>query len=453
MNGSDEILFVSANRYCDPYPVYPLGVSYLKTYLNKRDPSLNISVFDFNCSSVENFVSLLKAQTFGFICVSLRNIDDTNIYARNCFVGWYKEIIDTVRQYSKAVVIIGGAGFSIFPAELFNDLNPDYGIKGEGEEALFDLISGIKAGNDISETEGLVYKMNQAVIINPKGKTLASLDLSFEESLTGFYWQKSGMLNIQTKRGCPYNCIYCSYPIIDGRKVRTFDPERIIHELKEMKDAHGIDYVFFTDSVFNIRNSYNIELAEQIIKSGLKVRWGAYFSHADFEKEHLKLFRDAGLTHIEFGTDSLSDRQLKNYGKSFTVDQVLRNSALCNEVGVFFAHFLIFGGYGETDETIDESFENSKLIDNTVFFPYVGMRIYPGTELFDRAVSEGRIHDARELLNPVYYVSEAVTMEKLKEKAALTGKRWVFPDFDNAAVMIRLRARNKKGPLWEYLRQ
>jgi radical SAM superfamily enzyme YgiQ (UPF0313 family) len=453
MNGSDEILFVSANRYCDPYPVYPLGVSYLKTYLNKRDPSLNISVFDFNCSSADDFIALLKANTFGFICVSLRNIDDTNIYAKNCFVGWYKEIIDTVRQHSKAVVIIGGAGFSIFPAELFNDLNPDYGIKGEGEEALFDLISGIKEGNDISETEGLVYKKNQKVIINPKGKTLSSLDLSFEESLTGYYWQKSGMLNIQTKRGCPYNCIYCSYPIIDGRKVRTFDPERIIHELKEMKDAHGIDYVFFTDSVFNIRNSYNIELAEQIIKSGLKVRWGAYFSHADFEKEHLKLFRDAGLTHIEFGTDSLSDRQLKNYGKSFTVDQILRNSALCNEVGVFFAHFLIFGGYGETDETIDESFENSKLIDNTVFFPYVGMRIYPGTELFDRAVSEGRIHDARELLNPVYYVSESVTMEKLKEKAALTGKRWVFPDFDNSAVMIRLRARNKKGPLWEYLRQ
>ncbi|HPT12427.1 MAG TPA: B12-binding domain-containing radical SAM protein, partial [Bacteroidales bacterium] len=106
-----------------------------------------------------------------------------------------------------------------------------------------------------------------------------------------------------------------------------------------------------------------------------------------------------------------------------------------------------------TDETIDESFENSKLIDNTVFFPYVGMRIYPGTELYDRAVSEGRISDPRELLNPVYYVSQSVTMEKLKEKAALTGKRWVFPDFDNTAVMLRLRARNKKGPLWEYLRQ
>jgi len=453
MSCSKDILFVSANRYCDPYPVYPLGVSYLKTHIVNRDPSLSISVFDFNCSSLEEFSILLKSQTYSFICISLRNIDDTNIYAQNCFVGWYKEIITIARQYSESAIIIGGAGFSIFPSALYTDLNPDYGITGEGEEALFDLISGLKAGTDVSAIEGLVYRKNNSVVINPKVKTLGSIDLNFEENLTSFYWQKSGMLNIQTKRGCPYNCIYCSYPIIDGRRVRTFDPGRIVHELREMKEKHGIDYVFFTDSVFNIRNSYNIELAEQIIKSGLKIRWGAYFSHSDFEKDHLRLFRDAGLTHIEFGTDSLSSKQLRNYKKSFTIDQVLHNSDLCNEIGVFFAHFLIFGGYGETDETIDESFENSKLIDNTVFFPYVGMRIYPGTELFDRSIAEGRIHNTRELLNPVYYVSDSVSVEKIKEKAALTGKRWIFPDFDNSAVMLKLRARNKKGPLWEYLRQ
>ena len=453
MTYPDDILFVSANRYCDPYPVYPLGVSYLTTYLRNRDPRMGITVFDFNCSSTDDFIALLKSHRFRFLCISLRNIDDTNIYSKNSFVGWYKEIISTARQYTDATVIVGGAGFSIFPAELYDDLKPDFGITGEGEASLYELMVNLTNGTDISQTEGLVFKDGDRVKINPKGKTLDTIDLNFEESLTGFYWQKSGMLNIQTKRGCPYNCIYCSYPILDGRRVRTFDTGRIVHELKVMKDTYGIDYVFFTDSVFNIRNNYNIELAESIIKSGLKIRWGAYFSHADFEKEHLRLFRDAGLTHIEFGTDSLSDTQLRNYGKSFNADQVIKNSAMCNEAGVFFAHFLIFGGYGETDQTIDESFENSKLIENTVFFPYVGMRIYPGTELFEKAVAEGRVHNARELLNPVYYVSESVTIEKLKEKAALTGKRWVFPDFDNSAVMLKLRARNKKGPLWEYLRQ
>ena len=80
-----------------------------------------------------------------------------------------------------------------------------------------------------------------------------------------YYWTNSGVLNIQTKRGCPYNCIYCTYPLIDGRKIRTFSPVSIVDKLVELKQKHNIDYLFFTDSVFNIKNEYNIELAKEII--------------------------------------------------------------------------------------------------------------------------------------------------------------------------------------------
>lgn len=445
-----NILLVSANRFCDPYPVYPVGVSYLKTYLAHHDPSLNISVFDFNVSGIDEFAMLLRGNSFDFVCVSLRNIDDTNIYARNCFVSWYREIVETARGNTSAVIVVGGAGFSIFPEEIFNDIRPDFGITGEGEESLLRLINGSSSPGDI---DGLVYRENGSLKINTRRTNLDAIELRFEENLIDFYWQKSGMLNVQTKRGCPYNCIYCSYPIIDGRKVRTFDPERIVRELAVAKEKNGIDYVFFTDSVFNISNDYNIEVASQLIKANLNIRWGAYFSHHNFSRDHLELFKAAGLTHIEFGTDSISDTQLRNYHKSFTVDQILTNSAICNEVGVFFAHFLILGGYGETDATLDETFRNSSLIENTVFFPYVGMRIYPGTELFDKAIAEGRIRGREELLNPVYYISDAITMDTLRERAAGTGKRWIFPDFDNGAIVTRLRARGKKGPLWEYLRQ
>jgi len=452
MDSQKNILFISANIYCEPYPVYPLGVSYLKTYLLQKDPSLNISVFDFNCASIDDFVSLLQKKTFDYICASFRNIDDTNIYAQNSFIGWYKKIITTARDNSNATIIIGGAGFSIFPQEIFNDILPDYGIIGEGEETLYRIIES-KDRSFEKELEGLVYKNGREIIINPRKSNIPSIELQFEENLIDFYWKKSGMLNIQTKRGCPYNCIYCSYPIIDGRKVRTFDPERIVSVLSYVKEKYGIDYVFFTDSIFNINNEYNTQVANYLIKSNLKVRWGAYFSHNSFDREHLELFKAAGLTHIEFGTDSISDTQLKNYRKSFTVDQIIRNSQICNDLGVYFAHFLILGGYGETETTLEETFKNSQLIDNTVFFPYVGMRIYPGTELFDKAVSEGRIKDRSELLNPVYYISENIATDTLKERAALTGKRWIFPDFDNSDVVNRLRQRNRKGPLWEYLRQ
>lgn len=99
---------------------------------------------------------------------------------------------------------------------------------------------------------------------------LSTLDVAFEEDLVGWYWQSSGMLNLQTKRGCPYSCIYCTYPLIEGRQVRTLDPEKTVEDLLRLKRNHGINYVFFTDSVFNIGKSYNLKLASLLIESNAK---------------------------------------------------------------------------------------------------------------------------------------------------------------------------------------
>jgi len=279
------------------------------------------------------------------------------------------------------------------------------------------------------------------------------MDLSFDNDLLDFYWGKSGMLNIQTKRGCPHKCIYCTYPLIEGSKVRTLDADNIVETLTDLYFNKDINYVFFTDSVFNISNPFNIELAEKILKKGLKIKWGAYFSPHDLDKPTLQLFADAGLTHIEFGTESLSDTTLKNYGKHFTVQEAVDISNLCNELNIYFSHFLILGGYGETEETINEGFENSKRFDNTVFFPYIGMRIYPGTRLQEYAIQEGVIRADDDLLEPAYYLASGINYDTLKERADKTGRRFVFPDEDVVTVMNKMRDRNRKGMLWHHLKK
>ena len=190
-----------------------------------------------------------------------------------------------------------------------------------------------------------------------------------------------------------------------------------------------------------------------MIASKLPMHWGAYFSPHNLSLSNLQLFADAGLTHIEFGTESLSDTTLKKYGKHFDVDEVVRVSDYCNQVGIYFCHFMIIGGYGETEATIDESFENSRRIENTVFFPFIGMRIYPGTILHKIALEEGTIHPEDNLLEPVYYVAPGINYETLKERAEKTGRRWVFPDEDVATAMNRMRQRKRKGSLWHHLKK
>ncbi len=447
----NRILFISANQYTVPYPVYPIGLSYISTYLNEKLPEYETKIVDLNFISIEELKSAVIEYNPKYIGVSFRNIDDVNSYNREEFVTQYKNIIDNLRTVSDAKIIIGGSGFSIFPELMYKRLNPDFGIYGEGEETILKLINNIDKNEDYTELSRLVYKKNGQCVFNKHESYFSDLDLNFDENLIDFYWEKSGMLNIQTKRGCPYNCIYCTYPLIEGKKVRTLNTDKIVDTLKKLYYQKGIDYVFFTDSVFNINNQYNYELAEKIIASGIKIHWGGYFTFKNFDEDLLKVLKKSGLQHVEFGTEAISEKCLKTYGKNFTVKDVLEKSEICNKLGIDFAHFLITGGYGETDATVDETFENSKLIDNTVFFTFVGMRIYPGTKLQQYAIEEGVIDKNDNLLEPKYYLSKDVNYDTLKERALKTRKRWVFPDEDTTTITNKLRQRNKKGPLWEYM--
>jgi radical SAM superfamily enzyme YgiQ (UPF0313 family) len=452
-NPKRKLLLVSANRLAVPYPVYPIGISYIYCYLEARLPGFDIRIFDFNLNSAHSFSETLKEFRPDYTGISFRNIDDVDSYSKKWFIHDYKEITDVVKNTIPTKIIIGGSAFSIFPKELFEFIEPDFGIYGEGEESLYQLLTCLESDSDFTDIQGLVYRDKTGIVINGRNTYVKSLNLSFNDGMMDFYWEKSGMMNVQTKRGCPHHCIYCTYPLIEGHKVRTLDIDTIINTLSDLYFNRNIDYVFFTDSVFNIHDRFNKRLAEAMINKGLKIKWGAYFSPHDLDGETLGLYKAAGLTHIEFGTESLSDSTLKHYGKHFTVADVLAVSDACNKAGIYHSHFMILGGYGETEESINEGFENSKKFMDTVFFPYIGMRIYPGTKLHALAIKDGSIDKGDDLLEPVYYLSPGIKYETLKVRAEKTGRRWVFPDEDVVTFMNRMRKRNRKGSLWHHLKK
>jgi radical SAM superfamily enzyme YgiQ (UPF0313 family) len=450
MKCDKSILLISANQLKEPYPIYPIGLSYLSTYFQEKNKHFKIVIYDMNIDGLDGLSIIMKEIKPLYVGISLRNIDDTNSFTYRSFVNEYKSIVETIRKESIAKIILGGAGFTIFPKYLFEILDVDFGIVSEGEESFYQLVMSLHKNEEYENIEGLVYRSNGKININARISFTKSLGLNYDDNLVGYYWEKSGMLNIQTKRGCPFKCIYCTYPIIEGANIRLLDPDKVVRSLKNLQQKYGIDYVFFTDSVFNIANDYNKLLSQKIINSGLKINWGAYFTLNNLDEEMLTLYKSAGLTHIEFGTESISDIQLKNYGKHFTVKDVIEKSELCNKLKVNFAHFVILGGYGETEETLKETFKNAKEIHDSVFFAYVGMRIYPGTKLSEIAVQESVINKEDNLLETKFYISKNIDVTAIKGKALQTGKRWIFPDDDISKVVNIMREKGWKGPLWEH---
>lgn len=446
-----KIVLLSANRHKDPYAVYPLGTAYLKSHLLHTLNDCEVTVLDMNRMTELELGTRIRDYAPDYTCVSIRNVDGANSLDQRGFINDYIQITETVRKNTSSPIIIGGAGFSIFPEIFMKELNADYGIKGEGEEPLRMLIEALRNNASTQDIPALYNKEGK------NKKTYAYIKTPtahYEADLAEYYWRESGMLNIQTKRGCPYDCIYCTYPIIDGSMVRTVPIDSIIETIAKAKKDFGANYWFFTDSVFNIHDRYNIELAEALAKSKLDISWGAYFSPRNIVDDQMALFKASGLTHIEFGTESFCDETLEAYGKRFTFDDVILGSEIALKHNVFYSHFLILAGWGETKERLHTTIANSKHLKHTVIFPYVGMRIYPNTTLRTRAINDGVLSKDHNLMEPQYFITEGFDLEQTKALAATTGKAWVFPDAPQEKMLETLKyKRNKKGPLWEYLRK
>jgi hypothetical protein len=106
-------------------------------------------------------------------------------------------------------------------------------------------------------------------------------------------------------------------------------------------------------------------------------------------------------------------------------------------------------------KTLEEGFQNSRLLKNPVIMAVVGMRVYPGTPLFHRAMAEGRISANADLLTPTYYLAPGLTSEGLFERLqsfAQESPGWLPGDTTPAyaSLVSKLRKRGVMGPLWSY---
>ncbi|MFO7707882.1 MAG: lipid biosynthesis B12-binding/radical SAM protein [Desulfobacterales bacterium] len=446
-----RVLLVSANTLTRPYPVYPLGLDYVAGALAERHA---VQIVDMNLPDAERSLAETVA---GFapevIGVSIRNIDTSDVADPRDFCSAHRTLVDFIRARSRAPLVLGGSGFTIFPLETLRALDADYGVVGEGER-LGGLLDALESGNGVTGMPGVITWESPALL--PPPWPLPPVR-RFNPHLphVAYYLKNGGMLNLQTKRGCRFHCIYCTYPHIEGRTQRLFDPQAVAETAIRLQEA-GARYFFVTDSAFNASIPHSLAVARAFSHAGVSIPWGAFFAPTEVDRDYFRHLADAGLRHVEFGTESLSDPVLAAYRKPFCAAGVFSAHAAAVDAGLHVAHYLLLGGPGETSDTVEETLARAEALQRCVLFFFCGMRIYPQTELLQLARTEGQADEFSALLAPVFYRPGALDhAEIIRRVRARAGGRlnWVIGDGgeQTAAVISRLYARGHTGPLWEHL--
>jgi radical SAM superfamily enzyme YgiQ (UPF0313 family) len=449
-----NILLLSVNREKMPYPVFPLGLAYLAEALKEEGYTTEVLDLCFSEDPSRDLRDTLHRFQPDLVGLSLRNLDNLTYPISVSYLKEVEEVIQVCRRFSSTKLVIGGSGFSLAPKELLQHLEVDFGIVGEGEEIFLQLVKSLEKRNPVSPSPHLLIKGDSfpASVRGARVFPIKAPDRSLFEPRR--YLEKGGMGNIQTKRGCPFSCIYCTYPLLEGKEVRLRKTEEVVKELRKLTQDEGVDYVYFVDDIFNYPPSYAEALCREIIRSKVDIKWSAFVNPNFLNENMLKRMKEAGCAGIEFGTDSGSARMLKNYRKSFAVEDIIQSSQCCSKLEINHCHYLLFGGPGEDEETIEESFQLMDRLGPTAVIVMLGIRIYPGTEMERIALSQGVIRKDSNLIYPHFYISPALggRLEGIVKEKALERNRWIVPGLEiniSQNLMEGIRRFRIRGPLWE----
>jgi radical SAM superfamily enzyme YgiQ (UPF0313 family) len=371
------------------------------------------------------------------VAISARNIDNADMLAPASQYDDLAPVVQAVRERGRAPVVIGGGAVSVMPSPLLRYCGADWAVLTDGDVVFPRMLDALAAGGDARGVPGVAWLEDGRLAMRPAqpqcpAEPIPAPDFRRWVSV-GAYLRRFASAPVQTKRGCPFECAYCTYPLIEGRDYRLFSPEVVLASVRRLA-AGGIRDIEFVDNVFSAPYEHALSVCEALARAGLSVRPETVnVSPAGLDDPLLDAMERAGFVGIGVAAESAADAVLTGLRKTFTAAHVRAAAQAVRRHRVPCLWTFLFGGPGETRETALETldFAESVLRPGDAIFFTVGVRIYPGTDVERTARREGLLSgDAADLLRPTFYVSPALEaawlVERLKETAH-RNRRFVEP--------------------------
>jgi len=355
--------------------IYPIGPTYLADFIHAHHPKIRQRLLDLSLippdqrrTALDHALAELEPE---LVCFSWRDIqifaphegDPSLKYAFNFYYSsnplkkltasikglgylwrYYRNIQDCVsypwqvrRRRPEAKLMIGGGAFGVFADQLIGRLPPGMvGVLGEGEEAVLKMVEGKPLGD-----ERVVCVDRGEVRHGVKGAYLPldsfEIDLPYLESIFPQHPAYHGeFIGIQTKRGCPYDCAFCEYPYLEGKKVRYRPPAAVVGELGQFYRRWGARRFWFTDAqFFTGKESFPqcIEIMERIIAEQMQIEWSGYIRTSLITPQLAGLMVRSGLGDLEVSITSGSQTVINSLHMGFSLEKLYDGCRYLKEAG------------------------------------------------------------------------------------------------------------------------
>lgn len=356
------------------YP--PLGLLYMAASM-KNTGRYDIHIIDCQAEDLDHVqcaerVEELKPDLVGLTAMTFTLVD--------C-----KLVIQEIRKRIKVPIVVGGPHTAIYPEEtlLPDSLGADYVVVGEGELTMDRLAQDYAAGkatNRIYRQESFIQDLNELPF---PARELTKIDKYY--SVLAHDTPTSTSFS---SRGCPFSCAYCDRPAL-GKGFRAMNAKRVVDEMEECQKL-GIKEIFYYDDTFSVSMKRVMEICDEVLKRGVKMRWDVRTRVNVVNEELLKKMAMAGCDRIHFGVESGNPRIVRTMNKGISIEQVEKAFDLCKKYNIKTLAYFMMGNPTETLEDVKDTLRLSQRI-KPDFMQMTILSPFPATVYYLQAMQSGVI--------------------------------------------------------------
>lgn len=458
------MLFLNANETMRPYRVAPLGLAFVAAATREAGHDVRFVDFPETSSEKRTFREVLIRWKPDYLAVGIRNLDNSDFHAFESYLKHPAELVEEARRLRPDLrIILGGPAATVDPALVCARIKPDYLLLGEGEESLPTVISRLERGEVLPAVIGADDLAQTPFRVVDAGKLPAPRLYEWVEDLRPYLRGDAGY-PLQTKRGCPLKCTYCTYGRIEGTRYRFLNPQAIADEV-EGAMQRGVRDFEFVDSTFNLPPRHALGVLAALKERGLMANYvGTGLNPSKLPDELLAAMREVGFRSVILTAESASETMLASYCKNYGRARLYEAADLLDKHGITALWVFLIGGPKETADTVEEtlSFVEERVHSPHAVYITSGIRIYPGSPIGDDAeagvYAREDLRRRAELPELDFYYSNATPPEWLEARLrAFQAKHphvMLSCEGHSTITQVALRVMNYlpfRKPYWQYI--